>query len=657
MSAMVSKGSKFQPELLKTIKDAVNIIDVIGEHVVLRKSGSNYTGLCPFHGERTPSFSVSESKQLFYCYGCKKGGDTIGFVMDMFGVDFSEAVSDLAERARVPMPADAYHDGDTSDPEAQKRRAAAREKTALAYKLNRFAASFYHQAFQGSPEAQTYFQNRGVAGDLCRDFYVGYASPSWDALTLHLIEKKAPIEIALDLGLIRPSTKKAPGRPDYFDLFRNRGMFPILDMRGKVAGFGGRLMPALAGRDAGEDASSAPKYMNSPESPIFQKSKLVFGLYQAQKHIREVDEVIIVEGYFDVVALHAGGFRNVVATCGTSLTPEHLQLFRKFASRVTVLFDGDDAGVNATERAMELGLSHGMVLYGCRMPEDLDPDEVLFDQETGAPKVGGVEQMKAILAKSSPLLDQRIDEAVSKGSASPESRTQSLKQIGKWLADFKDPVGQEVRMETVQRRMNVSRQLLQQAMGVKLTPGAVASVSGQVRLSGPPRVRTSPPQRQGLTITDRALLGGFARRSAKFTELLTGVGGKLPPNLTLADVFESTQAHAFFEDLITNPAHAQAFREAPQQLLETELDAQVRSILTEAWVIVPEGDATALDADFHMALDRAIAKLWARFSQQIKSAITAAEAKKDANLQSELMKEYLDVQRKMKEFTNFYDEA
>ena len=166
-------------------------------------------------------------------------------------------------------------------------------------------------------------------------------------------------------------------------------MFPILDLRGKVVGFGGRSMPALSGSNPDAQSntkSDGPKYMNSPESPIFHKSKIAYGLYQAQKFVREKDEVILVEGYFDVIALHSAGFQNVVATCGTALTPDHLNVFKRFASKVTVLFDGDRAGISATERAMELGLAHGAILYGATLPEGLDPDEILFDQKTGKPR-------------------------------------------------------------------------------------------------------------------------------------------------------------------------------------------------------------------------------------------------------------------------------
>ncbi len=636
-------GARFSAELLRQIKEKVSIIDIVGEHVVLRKSGANYSGLCPFHSERSPSFSVSETKQLYHCYGCKKGGDTVSFLMDILGISFPEAIAELADRARVQMPADFNRD-EGGDPETQKRRAAAREKTALAQKLNRFVASFYHQEYERTPEARQYFANRGVQGDLARDFYVGYAPSGWDALARHLQQKKAPLELAVELGLIRTSTKQVAGGSGYFDLFRHRAMFPIIDMRGKVAGFGGRIFPG------GEN----PKYMNSPESPLFQKSKLVFGLYQAQKHIREKDEVILVEGYFDVAALHAAGFRNVVATCGTSLTPDHLHLFKKFASKVTILFDGDAAGVAATERAMEIGLAQGQVLYGAALPPDKDPDELLFDQATGSPLPEGAAAMEAILAKSVPLIDARIDEAIAESAQGPEAKAQAIKRIGRWMAGFQDPVGRDVRMHSIQSKLGVTPDLMSKATGGVVRPVAAAPTRPQVQRPAAPARPTRPAR---LMPFDQSLFRALIQRRSKFSAIVKEVEGKLPLGASFGSLFEHPGLRVLFDAVAKNPEIFSRFEATPEWSdpdSEAFGDAQLRSILTEA--LVSEGGGIE-DEDFRVTLDLALSRSWARFSQQIKAAIAAAEAKKDAGLHAKLMQEYLDVQRKMKEFNSFYDEA
>jgi DNA primase len=666
---------KVSPELLQKIKEAVNIIEVVGEHVVLRKAGSNYTGLCPFHSERSPSFSVHEGKGLYYCYGCKKSGDLVTFMMQIHGIGFPEAVEELAERARIALPND-WHGGNASDdPETARRRKEARERVHILYKLNLFAMAFYRSQLQGLPQVEQYFKKRGIQGDLASNFKVGAASPSWDTLARHLTEKKAPLPQAVELGLIRPSTKNAPGSTGYFDLFRNRAMFPIVDMHGRVAGFGGRSMP-------GEGDGDGPKYMNSPESPIFQKSKLAFGLFQAQKYVRASDEIILVEGYFDVAALHAAGFQNVVATCGTSLTPEHLALFKRFAKRITILFDGDRAGIAATERAMEVGLDHGMILYGATLPEGLDPDELLFDQETGLPISEGKDRMAAILKDSKPLLATQLWAEAKSAESGPEARTQALKKAAGWLGRYTDPVGREVWIEDVVRSLGVSRQLLLQAMGkapggpspVGGRPGAPGSGPAAVRPGGPashslvqPRqsgpgapvrrnmapARGRPAPAERLHPGEKTLLQALAR-GGDYTGLFTVARAQLPKEATLADLFDYPPAHDFVRYLTTEPGVLERFRAAPEMILTEELDPQVRSTLTEALVTQ---DPLFEREDFRISLDRAIGKLWARFSQRIKAALADAEAKQDAGLQAELQKEYLDVQRKIKEFISFYDEA
>ena len=534
------KKEKISPELLQKVKDSVNILEVIGEHVVLRKSGANYVGLCPFHSERSPSFSVSENKQLYHCYGCKKGGDLVTFVMEVLGISFPEAVEDLADRARIKLPQG--WNGSGEDPEQEKQRSAFREKQSLAFKLNRFAAAFFHQTLGNDSKAIEYLMTRGIAEDWAKAFYLGAVSDSWDSLARHLVSRKAPMEMALELGLIRPSTKGQKMGPGYFDLFWHRVIFPILNLRGKVAGFGGRIL--------GEET---PKYLNSPESLIFQKGKLAYGLYHAQKHIREKDELVLVEGYFDVLAMHAAGFQNVVATCGTAITPDHLAIFKRFASKLTVLFDGDKAGVAATERAMEVALDAGWVIYGAKMPEGLDPDEVVLgnskeggeggpesDQKSNQKsKKSGQEQMAEILKNATAMLDSRIDELIRTSGQESESRTVALKKIGGWLSRLQDPIGREVRIDQIQKRMGVSRQLLQQIMGGSFPPvsGSAPRSSSELSTTQMKGKQSSSPSKAKLPPSDRALLAGLAS-GGEFSRIFAEARDNLPPKMTLSDLFE-----------------------------------------------------------------------------------------------------------------------
>jgi DNA primase len=666
----LSKG-RISPEFIQKIKDAVNIIDVVGEHVVLKKSGSNYMGLCPFHNERSPSFAVSEAKQLYSCHGCKKGGDLVTFTQDIHGLSFMEAVEELADRAKLALPND-FKRGDETDPEAAKRREESREKHATAYKLNRFAATFFrNQLEKGKANAHIaeYFRKRGVSSALSQAFYIGAAPASWDALATHFVNAKAPLPLATELGLIKPSQKGTKTGPGYFDLFRNRAMFPILDLRGKVVGFGGRGLPTPKG--APDVGGESPKYLNSSESMLFLKSKLAYGMFQAQKHIREKDEVILVEGYFDVLALHAGGFQNAVATCGTSLTEDHLILFRKFCSKVTVLFDGDKAGINATDRAMELGLKLGVILHGASLPDGLDPDEILFDQETGKLIKNGVERMSGILAKTAPLFDTRIESARVFANKGTEERSKAIKQVAEWLAMYRDPVGRELRVETVARDFGISKSLLETAMGsVKAAPtsrsagptpllGVGKSPTGAASQST--ASRKAPSQKASLkeVILIRGLL-----RGGNYRTMIEEARSYLPVGRPLHELADNPSVRKVLEAILDRGMTPESFLDSvasSQEPSEGELFAfaiEIRELVTESLVGTDApGTAPLSEGEFRIAVQRGIHQSWARFSQELKGRLRDAELKKDEDLRSRLAQEFLDVKRRMKEFESFYDEV
>ncbi len=594
---------KISPALLQKIKDSVDLVSLIEEHVVLKKSGSQKTGICPFHAERTPSFTVSPQKQLYHCYGCKKGGDLISFVMDIYGMNFSESIEELADRAKINLPAD-------FSPETKTQKES-REKQSLYYKLNRFAAAYYHQKLKQTPEMLEYFTTRGVTPELIRNYYLGASHSEWDGLSLHLESKKAPLGLALELGLIRPSKK----RGGYFDLFRNRVLFPILDLRGKIAGFGGRLLVP---------AQDSPKYLNSNDSQLFQKNKLAYGLFHAQKHIRDLDEVIVVEGYFDVLAMHAHGFLNAIATCGTSLTEEHLKIFRKLTSKITLLFDGDKAGQEATQRAMLLGLRQGVILYGTTLPFGMDPDEVLLEPE-------GTEKMKDILSQSKPLLDARIHEEIKKAVLGPEEKTKAIKKITEWLSHYNDPIGKEMRLEAAASTLGIRKELF----GFKNTVQP-----SQRRL---PSERPKATAKSAFTPREKILLCAIAQEGV-YSTIIAETEAKLPPSVELEDLFEFAPAAHWVRD--------HKYKQNSGQFLDLEINSEIKSTLAEL-LLQPTPKANL--NEIKIAFDRALIHVWARFSHGLETKLKEAEQNKDSELQEKILKEYLDVQRKMKEFKNFYD--
>ena len=342
-------------EKVREVRERAPIVEVISDYMSLRKSGANYQGLCPFHGEKSPSFNVNPARGIFHCFGCGVGGNVVTFVMRMEGMNFPTALKFLAKRVGVDIPERPL----TSD---EKRKMDEQDQL---YSINELAAQFYRRVLEtdeSGAAGRSYLERRGVDHQTAATYRMGFAPEGWDNLAKHLSRKGVAPEQAEKLGLLR----KREGRDGYYDTFRNRLLFTISDLHGRAIGFGGRVMD-----------DSLPKYINSPESPIYRKSEVLFGLDLAKKGMREQGSAIIVEGYFDHLALYRAGFSNVVATCGTALTPGHLKVLRRYAEKVYMLFDGDEAGRKATVRSMELFLDEGFPARVVEVPSGDDPDSFL----------------------------------------------------------------------------------------------------------------------------------------------------------------------------------------------------------------------------------------------------------------------------------------
>lgn len=342
-------------ELVEEIRLRNDIVDVIADYVRLKKQGRNFAGLCPFHSEKTPSFVVHPDNQVFRCYGCGEGGNVFGFLMKKEGLTFPEAVKLLADKSGIKLP-------DPQDP-AEHKNLKLREE---AHRLNELARDFYRHVLQNhevAGVAREYLAKRGVNPEMSEIFQLGYALPGWDNL-LTFLKKKGCGEKQLEkLGLVTAREKATTG---YYDRFRHRLMFPIWDTRGKVIGFGGRVLD-----------DTLPKYLNSPETPVFNKSYLLYGLHLAAPHIREQDEVVIVEGYMDVLTAHQFGVKNVVASLGTAFTREQGKLLMRYTQNVVISYDADTAGVSATLRGMEILQDMGCRVKVLSVPKGKDPDEYI----------------------------------------------------------------------------------------------------------------------------------------------------------------------------------------------------------------------------------------------------------------------------------------
>jgi DNA primase len=341
-----------------------DVVEIVGRHVQLKKTGANFSGLCPFHSEKSPSFTVSPSKQFYHCFGCGKNGNALGFLMDHAGMNFVEAVKDLAGQYGMQVPEE-----DVS-PAEQARAAEQRRKQATLTDVLEKAGAAYRKQLKNSPRAVEYFKSRGVSGEVARQFGLGYAPEGWRSLASVFPEYDDPLLAESGLVIVNEDEPgSGPGQARRYDRFRDRVMFPIRNVKGECIGFGGRVL--------GDDK---PKYLNSPETPIFSKGRELYGLYEARNALREQGFVLVTEGYMDVVALAQLGFPNAVATLGTACTPDHVQKLFRFTDSVVFSFDGDAAGRRAARKALDGALPYATDVRTVKflfLPPEHDPDSFI----------------------------------------------------------------------------------------------------------------------------------------------------------------------------------------------------------------------------------------------------------------------------------------
>lgn len=359
--------------VLNQIQDRTDIVEIISAVVPLKRVGRNFKAPCPFHAEKTPSFIVSPDKQIFHCFGCGAGGNVFGFLMKYEKKDFREAVQTLADRAGIELPNDRHSTGDE-------------QRFAEYAKANQLARDFYRDFLLKDPaaeKARLYLKRRGILETTAATFELGFAPAEWDRFT-QAVRGKTAEAVLEKLGLIVP--KKGGG---YYDRFRDRLIFPILDAKGVCVAFGGRVLD-----------DSTPKYLNSPESDFYSKGRILYGLYQAKKAIRDHDAVIIVEGYMDLIACHQAGVQQVAASLGTALTTEQVRLIKRNTNNACILYDADKAGEMATQRGLELCLEEGLEVKIVRLPQGHDPDSFI--------KQFGAERFKQALAGSKSLFEYKL---------------------------------------------------------------------------------------------------------------------------------------------------------------------------------------------------------------------------------------------------------
>lgn len=344
----------------------VDVVEVVGRHVQLKKGGANFMGLCPFHGEKSPSFSVSPTKQFYHCFGCGKHGDAIDFLMEHTGSSFVEAVQDLAQQYGLQVPED------DASPQDRERAAAQRQKQATLTDVLEKAGEAYRRHLKSAPRAIDYLKGRGLSGEIARRFGLGYAPEGWRALASVFPDYGDPLLV--ESGLVITGDESGGDKERRYDRFRDRVMFPIRNIKGECIGFGGRVL-----------GDEKPKYLNSPETPVFSKGRELYGLFEARQALRDVGYALVTEGYMDVVALAQLGFPNAVATLGTACTTDHVHKLFRFTDSVVFSFDGDAAGRRAARKALDGALPYATDTRSVKflfLPAEHDPDS--FIREFGA---------------------------------------------------------------------------------------------------------------------------------------------------------------------------------------------------------------------------------------------------------------------------------
>lgn len=527
----------------------IDIVDIVDAYVPLKKAGRNHQACCPFHDEKTPSFTVSQQKQFYHCFGCGANGTAISFLMEYLHMGFIEAIEDLASRAGVEIPRDAIQASNTNNQSSEL------------YELMEIATAYYSKQLRSHPKADSvinYLKGRGISGEIAAEYELGFAPPGWDNLMSELGGSDESLKRLLKIGAIIENDHGG-----YYDRFRDRLTFPIRDQRGRAIGMGGRVL--------GDDK---PKYLNSPETPIFHKGRELYGLYQARKVLKDLDSLYIVEGYMDVIALAQFGIRNVVASLGTAATPEHLEKMFRITGKLVFCFDGDNAGKKAAWRALENALPllrDGRQVYFMFLPEGEDPDTYVRSNGKESFLDSGIRSALSEFLFNA--LSKDIDIQSLEGRS--EMVSKALPYLNKLPSDpYKDILIQELskitRYETedIQRRLmettpvaNSRRPLkknnAEQNKGIEMIRWIVRSLLHQPSLA--------------LEIDTAESLKSFTSPGIKFLcELIEFIQSR--PNVTLGGILENWRDTKFERRLQDLSAEEEAFNEI-EVTTEVFLDA------------------------------------------------------------------------------------
>ncbi len=438
------------PELIDQIRDSNDIVDLISEYVPLKKRGKNFVGLCPFHSEKDPSFNVSPDKQTFYCFGCGEGGNVFSFLMKHEKLSFPEAVKLLAKRANIPLPKESF----------DKKREEQLDKLYYANQVaNQYFLKNLYREVPGA-KARRYLKRRGFDAETLKLFSIGYAPPEWEGLINHARMKGIEPKILSQAGLTVPRTEAS----GFYDRFRDRITFPIFNLSGKIVGFGGRVL----------NDKDEPKYLNSPETPIYQKGKLLYGLNLSKDEVRKKRSAILVEGYIDLISLYQAGIRNVVASSGTAFTQSQARLLSRYAEKIFLFFDADSAGQSATFRSVDLLFSEGLEVLVVSLEQGGDPDS--FVRESGP------EAVRERIKNAKPYIDFRYESLEQDfGQLSITEQEMVLSDLAETAGKITEEIRKSLFIKKIAQRFKVDEGII-----FKLVSKTSKKISGGVKTIPPP---------------------------------------------------------------------------------------------------------------------------------------------------------------------------
>lgn len=579
-------------EKLAEIRNAADIVDIVSERVALKKAGKDYTGLCPFHSEKTPSFTVSQTKQIFHCFGCGAGGDIFNFLIQFEGVTFPEAVQSLARRYGIQLPK-------RQMTPSEKQEFSEREQL---FDINKKVLAYYREQLLRRPageKARVYLEKRGFSSEIINRFGLGYAPEGWDNLLRHLKSRQIPVALAEKAGLVVPRSSKS----GYYDRFRNRIIFPIVDVTRQIVAFGGRVL---------DDAK--PKYLNSPETPIYSKSRSLYGLHAAREKCRETGLVYIVEGYFDLLAMHQHGVTNAVATLGTSLTAAHVRMLRRgYASKARLVFDSDAAGIKAAHRSIGLFLNEAVDVEIIVLPAGEDPDSFLFAR--------GGEAFLELADAAKDAIEFLADSAVNAHGTSMQGKIRVVEELKQPLAEIKDPVARSVSIQHLAERLGIEEQAL-----IERVREARQAQSAAIKKRAPSTGGETSRSDGATELAENRLESRVIAMMLQYPEIVPAV-----ENRGMIDYFTSNRLKSIAESIVSQPPRS---TEDISELLNRIPDDRQRQLIAslamgeESW---DPGSCQKLMEQFLYTRKRR--------HQALLDQIRAAEQNKDHQLLFKLLKE------------------